>query len=411
MASTASDLLKFEKQTTGENASTWGTKANTAMSRIEEAIAGYRAIAVAGSTYTLDDTQYSENSSTTSESHLSFIKCTGTPGASRLIAVPARTKHYTVWNAVTTYDITFGISGNTVVTVPTGHIVNVFCDGTNTYATSPLLNTTGQITYEKGGDISSASPTVIDTDGHMFDVTGTTNFSAFTVAAERLFVLQFDGVLTMTHGAGTLDLINGTNITTAAGDVGVFYSTAANVVRMISWTPATAKLNTIWVPASAMYPSTTNGCAALAQVETTALRPDLKCLDFDPSSDEFAQFSIAMPKSWNEGTITYRPYWTVTGTNTGTVAWQLGGVAMASDDTINAVFGTLVATTALAHSGTSNDLMVSATSGAVTIAGSPAAGELCFFQINRDVSADAQTGDARLLGIKIFYTTDTHTDT
>ena len=238
MSSSASDLLKFEKQGTGENSGTWGTKANTAMSRIEEAIAGYRAITVAGSTYTLDDTQYSENSTTTSESHLSFIKCTGTPGASRLIAVPARTKHYTVWNAVTTYDLTFGISGNTVVTIPTGHIVNVFCDGTNTYATSPLLNTTGQITYEKGGDIASASPTVIDTDGHMFDVTGTTGFSAFTVAAERLFVLQFDGILTMTHGAGTLDLIGAENITTAAGDVGVFYSTSANVVRMISWSPA-----------------------------------------------------------------------------------------------------------------------------------------------------------------------------
>ena len=55
--------------------------------------------------------------------------------------------------------------------------------------------------------------------------------------------------------------------------------------------------------------------------------------------------------------------------------------------------------------------MVSATSGAVTIAGSPAVGDLCFFQINRDVSADTQTGDARLLGIKIFYTTDAANDT
>ena len=30
----------------------------------------------------------------------------------------------------------------------------------------------------KGGDIASASPLVIDTDGNYFDVTGTTNFSA-----------------------------------------------------------------------------------------------------------------------------------------------------------------------------------------------------------------------------------------
>ena len=167
---------------------------------------------------------------------------------------------------------------------------------------------------------------------------------------------------------------------------------------------------TIWVPAAAMYPSTTNPCSDVTQVETTALRPDLKVLDFATGADEFAQFAIAFPKSWNEGTVSFQPYWTVTGTNTGTVAWQLGGVAVSSDDTINTAFGTLVATTALAHSGTSNDLMVSVESGAVTIAGSPAVGDECFFQLNRDVSADTQSGDARLLGIKLLFTTDAAND-
>ena len=159
-----------------------------------------------------------------------------------------------------------------------------------------------------------------------------------------------------------------------------------------------------------MYPSKTNGCVSLSQVETTALRPDLKCLHFDPSSDEFAQFAVAFPKSWNEGTVTFQPFWTVTGTNTGTVAWQLGGIAVSNDDSINTAFGTLVATNALAHSGTSNDLMVSAESGAVTIAGSPAADDQCFFQIHRDVSAANQTGDAQLLGIKLSFTTTHGTD-
>jgi len=167
---------------------------------------------------------------------------------------------------------------------------------------------------------------------------------------------------------------------------------------------------TIWVPASAMYASTTNGCSAITQVETTALRPDLKVLDFAAAADAFAQFAIAFPKSWNEGTVTYQPFWTVTGTNTGTMVWQLGGIAASSDDTINTAFGTLIATTALAHSGTSNDLMVSAESGAVTIAGSPAANDLCFFQINNDASASGQTGAARLLGIKFFFTTDAAND-
>ena len=168
--------------------------------------------------------------------------------------------------------------------------------------------------------------------------------------------------------------------------------------------------DSIWIPAAAMYPSTTNPCSDLEQVETTALRPDLKVLDFAAAADDFAQFAVAFPKSWNEGTITYQPFWTVTGTNTGTMVWQLGGISVSSDDTINTAFGTLVATTALAHSGTSNDLMVSAESGAVTIAGSPAANDLCFFQINNDASASGQTGAARLLGVKFFFTTDAAND-
>jgi len=167
---------------------------------------------------------------------------------------------------------------------------------------------------------------------------------------------------------------------------------------------------TIWVPAAAMYPSTTNGCSAITQVETTALRPDLKVLDFAAAADDFAQFAVAFPKSWNLGTISYQPFWTVTGTNAGTVVWQLGGVAITNDESINTAFGTLVATTALAHSTTSNDLMVSAESGAVTVAGSPADNDQCFFQINNDASASGQTGVVRLLGVKLFFTTDAAND-
>ena len=72
---------------------------------------------------------------------------------------------------------------------------------------------------------------------------------------------------------------------------------------------------TIYVPAAAMYPNTTNGCASLAQVELSN-GPEIKVLDFDASSDENAQFTVAFPDSWNEGTVTFQAFFTVTGTNT-----------------------------------------------------------------------------------------------
>jgi len=169
-----------------------------------------------------------------------------------------------------------------------------------------------------------------------------------------------------------------------------------------------AGTETIYVPAAAMYPNSTNGCADLEQVELSN-GPELKCLDFDASSDENAQFTVCFPKSWNEGTVTFQAFWTVTGTNTGTVAWGLSGVCIADDASINTAFGTNVVATAKAFSGTSNDMTVSATSGAVTIANA-AVDTQTYFQIMRDVSADSQSGDARLLGIKLFFTTDAAND-
>lgn len=93
------------------------------------------------------------------------------------------------------------------------------------------------ILLTKGGDIASASPLVIDTDGSYFDVTGTTGFSAMTVAAGAFFVLQFDGALTITHGSG-ITLPGGANITTVAGDQALCYATAANTVTVISYVRA-----------------------------------------------------------------------------------------------------------------------------------------------------------------------------
>ena len=165
----------------------------------------------------------------------------------------------------------------------------------------------------------------------------------------------------------------------------------------------------MWIPSSAMYPNTTNGSSGLTQVELSN-GPEINVLDFATGADEFAQFTVAFPKLWNEGTVTFQAFFTVTGTNTGTVAWGLSGVAFADSGDINTAFGTNVVATAKAHSGTSNDLNVCAESGAVTIAGSPSVDELVYFQVMRDVSADDQTGDARLLGIKLFFTTDALTD-
>lgn len=168
---------------------------------------------------------------------------------------------------------------------------------------------------------------------------------------------------------------------------------------------------TIWVPATAMSPTLSNGCSSLVSVETTAGRPDLQVLDFDASSDEHAQFSVAFPKGWDESTVTFQPFWTSSATDTDGVTWALQGVAVSDGDTIDVAYGTAVTVDDACQS-TAEDLYVGAESGDMTIAGSPAAGDLCYFRIFRDVSDanDTAAEDARLIGIKLLFTTDSPID-
>jgi hypothetical protein len=200
---------------------------------------------------------------------------------------------------------------------------------------------------------------------------------------------------------------------TAAGETNVSLNLVPKGTGTLQGNGSALKIagkETIWVPSAAMYGATTNPADA-QQVETTATRPDMKVLDFDASTDEFAQFSIAMPKSWNEGTVTYQVYWTPASTNTGDCIFGLQGVACGDSDTIDVAYGTAVNITD-AGIGTVEDQQISAESSAMTIAGTPAAGELSYFQLFRDANAGGDTfsADARVLGIKIFYTTDAAND-
>ena len=82
---------------------------------------------------------------------------------------------------------------------------------------------------------NSSSPTV-PTNGDYFDCAGTTTITAFTVAANRHFFCNFTGIMQLTHNATAMDLPGGANITTAVGDVGEFFSTAANNVHCVNYT-------------------------------------------------------------------------------------------------------------------------------------------------------------------------------
>jgi hypothetical protein len=214
--------------------------------------------------------------------------------------------------------------------------------------------------------------------------------------------------------------LTGLAAATASGDA-VRFEQAALVANNLSdlASASTARTNlgvaygkqSIWVPAGAMTPRSTNG-AAPGLIEMTTNKNMVATLDFDASTQEFAQFDIRMPKSWNESTVSFVPVWShpSTATNFGAV-WGLDAVAASDNDALDVAFGT--EQTSNDTGGTTNNCYQGPESAAITIAGSPAAGDLVMFRIHRNPAhaSDTMAVDARLHGVLLLYTNDTTNDT
>ena len=169
---------------------------------------------------------------------------------------------------------------------------------------------------------------------------------------------------------------------------------------------------TIWIPVEALTPATTQPCGDMELIEAGTNDVDYNVMDFDTGSDEYANFRVQFPKSWNESTITFQVAWTSSATDTDGVAWGLQGVALADDETIDSSWGAAVVVTD-DNISAAGDMLITSESSAVTISGSPSVDETVIFRIFRDVSDanDDMAEDARLLGIRMFFTTDASTDT
>lgn len=171
---------------------------------------------------------------------------------------------------------------------------------------------------------------------------------------------------------------------------------------------ATQGKHTIYQPARGMISRTTTG----APDGTTELATNdvmLVTKDFDPDADEFVQFDVWMPKGWNEGTVTAVLAWTAA-SGSGDVIWGIQGLARSNDDALDTAFGSAVVVTDTLL--TANDEHHTAETGAITIGGTPAENDRVIFQVYRDANAGGDTlaVDAKLIGVKIIYTTNAATD-
>lgn len=127
MASTYTDRLRLEKQANGENDTTWGTKINTVLDLIEDAISGMSTVATTGGSTTL-----STNNSASDQARMALIKVTGVLVSNATIVVPSKTKQYLVWNATSgSYTLTVKTAAGASVVVAQGKKELLMCDATD----------------------------------------------------------------------------------------------------------------------------------------------------------------------------------------------------------------------------------------------------------------------------------------
>ena len=171
MASTYTTRLRLEKQGTGENANTWGDKTNDTFDLLDEAIYGYAAKSVAGSS----DVTLSNSNATADESRQSVLEFTGTLTGNINVLLPTVESRYIVYNNTAgSYTLTVATTGNTgtgTAVVQSSHalmysngtfVKDVFAQGINNLVCKGTLSVAGAVSLDGGAVTINESSADVD---------------------------------------------------------------------------------------------------------------------------------------------------------------------------------------------------------------------------------------------------------
>jgi hypothetical protein len=259
----------------------------------------------------------------------------------------------------------------------------------------------GRIYLRKSGSgsdtIQSAITTGAQNSGSVF-LTGSLNISGtgsvFDVAGD---VLEFSGDQMEFTGSfittGSLRVVGNTIMT---GSVNITGSLLLNGSPVVT--------GQIVLTAGGGWPSITSGSNAPILAETATNRVNFYYLGFPDTIQTFANWSMPMPSDYNGGTITAVFYWVAGNASTNSVRWGLQARAFADSNLIDQAFGTAQEVT---DANQANDSVnISAATPAITIGGTPAAGNFVQFRAYRNPpdAADNLAATAELLSIRITYT-------
>jgi len=150
MASSYSTDLKLELMVTGENSGTWGDITNTNLVLLQQSIAGYEEVSIAGGAQT---TALVMSNATLSNARNAVIKFTGTITGNQIVTVPDGIEK--------TYTFINGTSGNFTVQIKT-----VSGTGTTFAATDKTI----KLVYSNGTDIININDSLSNVSSNGFAV-------------------------------------------------------------------------------------------------------------------------------------------------------------------------------------------------------------------------------------------------
>ena len=155
---------------------------------------------------------------------------------------------------------------------------------------------------------------------------------------------------------------------------------------------------------SSITPATTNGCGFVS-LEMATNKNTLTLPAFDPDTVEYGDWWHELPSDYDGGTVTFHVNWTHPAATAFKVAWSLKAVGTADGDSLDSAYGTAVQVND--EGGTTHDKYTTAESAALTIAGSPVAGEMVNWRLSRvatDGTNDTLNVDAYPISVTIAYT-------
>ncbi len=131
MASTFSSDLKLELMATGENAGTWGTKTNTNLELVQQAIAGFESITLtSGGTTTL----VMSNASISTARNMVIKFATITLASSSTVTIPDSIEKFYIFDCrliTNPTNLTIKTASGTGFTLDSSKIYAAYADGTN----------------------------------------------------------------------------------------------------------------------------------------------------------------------------------------------------------------------------------------------------------------------------------------